>query len=207
MTYEEIKANIRDNLEDTGIKFYTEDDLIVAIEDAESDIAFLSRNLIRKVNVDFRPTPYYNFKELGVLDWLCTIAIFDNVRNRWLLDNLTYRDLDKLRDDWELWVGSPSNWCPVSLDITAIVPYQSNPTGNFTLYYAAAACDSPQDDDSPLIATSFQSMIENHATSSLLEQQEEFTKAGEYFEEFFNAILEYQDRVKNQARRDLLIHI
>lgn len=208
MTYNEIKDHIRANLNDAGVQFWSDTDLNESIEDCEAEISFLARHIIKKQTIDFQPRAHYDFNLLGVADFLCVIAIFNNNTNRWLHDTITLKDLDRIRDDWELWTGTPQYWVPVNWELNVIVPYMPDPTGDFVLYYAAQAAFPLSDPtQTPLIATDQQKLIELYVTGDMLEQAEEYVKAGEYFNLYYPMLMEYSDRVKNQARSDLLLNI
>lgn len=206
-TFTQIKSAVRANLNDGGVAFYSAADLLESIEDAYSDVFFQTRCLIKKVTLPFIDRTAYDFKLLGVEDFMCVIAIFNNNTNRWLLDNLTIRDFDGIRYDWELWQAQPQFWAPLNFDINLIVPYLSTPTGTFDLYYAAKAPDVTDDTQTPLIATDMHKLLEWYGSGDMLESAEEFVKAGEYFEQYNQQVEEYSERVKNQAKRDLLIII
>lgn len=208
MTYAEIKNHIRSNLNDAGVQFWSDVDLNESIEDCEAEISFLARHIIKKQTIAFQARAHYDFRLLGVEDFLCVIAIFNENTNRWLHDTLTVKDLDKVRDDWELWTGTPQYWAPVNFELNVIVPYMPEPTGNLILYYAAKAPEPLTNPaNTPLIATDQQKLIELYVTGDMLEQAEEYVKAGEYFDLYYPMLMEYSDRVKNQARSDLLISI
>lgn len=206
-TLAEIRTDIRENLNDSGVTYYSAVDLVESMEDGYSDVLFQTRCLIKKVTLDFIAGCYYDFKVLGVEDFMCVIAIFNNNTNRWLDDSVSLRQLDNIRNNWEVTEGQPQLWCSVSFEQNVIWPYLSVPTGNFDLYYAAIA---PTIDDftlTPSIASDAQTLIENYSTADLLEQGEEITKANEYFKIYYADLEEYASRVKLLARRDLLIKI
>ncbi len=206
MTFEQIKSSVKSNLDDVGV-FFSEADLTESLEDAHSEILFLSKCRVKKLTLDFIARPYYDFKILGVEDFIACMAVYNNNTNRWLFDDLTVRDFDDIRQDWELWTGTPQNWAPVNLDLVAIVPYMSPAEGNFDLYYVAKAPTLTDTSESPLLATDAQKLLEFYCTADLLEQAEEFTKASTYWKEYFEGLMEYSDRVRNLARRDLLLKI
>lgn len=206
-TFLAIKAAVRANLNDSGVENFSAADLLESIEDAYSDIFFQTRCLIKKVTLNFIDRNYYDFKLLGVEDFMCVIAIYNNNTNRWLFDNVTLRDFDSFRYDWELWQSQPQFWAPVNFDLNVIVPYLASPTGTFDLYYAAKAPDVDDDSVTPLIATDMQKLLEWYATGDMLESSEEFKKAGAYLSQYNEQLEEYSSRVKNLARRDLLITI
>lgn len=206
-TFSDIKVDIRENLNDSGVTYYSAADLIESIEDAYSDVLFHTRCLIKKVTLNFIAGCYYDFKFLGVEDFMCVVAIFNNNTNRWLLDDTTVRSLDTLRDDWELTEGQPQLWCPLSFEQNVIWPYMASPIGNFDLYYAAKAANVDDDMATPLIASDAQALLEYYCTGDMLEQAEEFTKANEYFKQYFDSLEDYTSRVRLLARRDLLLKI
>lgn len=206
-TFSQIKSVVRSNLNDAGVSFYSAADLIDSLQDGYDDVFFNTRCLIKKVTLNFHASPYYDFKLLGVSDFMCVIGIFNNNTNRWLMDDVTVRDLDKFRLNWELWEGEAEQWCPVNFDLNVLIPAHSIPTGNFDLYYAAVAPFIDDDSATPLIATDCQNLLENYVTGDLLEQAEEYIKATKYFELYFQGLENYSSRVKNLARRDLLMRI
>src|SRR6266705_129132 len=205
MTFAQLKTNIRNSLNDNGITFYSADDINDSVDDSYQEIAALTQCIIKKTIVSFQTTPYYDFKVLGINDFLAVTAIFNNNNNRWLRDNITYRDLDLLRSNWETWVCTPSFWLPASYKYTIIVPNYSNISGlqPFDLYYWATA-PAVVDANTPLIANDMQKLIEWYGIADLIEQAEEFTKASIYWQQFFEGIEEYSQRVKNLAKSDLI---
>ncbi len=206
-TFAEIKAAVRANLDDSGVTFYSEADLIESMEDAYAEVLFQTRCLIKSVTLDFIAGCYYDFKLLGVEDFMCVIAIFNNNTNRWLTDDVTVRDLDSYRTDWEICEAQPTLWCPLNIELNVIWPYLSTPTGNFTLYYAAKAPDITDDTVTPSIASDAQCLLEYYVTGDMLEQAEEYVKASGFFEQYNETLDEYYDRVKLLAKRDLLLKI
>lgn len=206
-TFAEIRTDIRENLNDSGVTYYSAADLVESMEDAYSDILFHTRCLIKKVTLDFIAGCYYDFSLLGVEDFMCVIAIFNNNTNRWLDDNVNLRQLDNIRTDWEIAEGQPQLWCPVSFGMNVIWPYIAIPTGNFDLYYAATAPSIGDFTETPSIASDAQGLIEQYSTGDLLEQAEELIKANEYFKGYNTNLESYSSRVKLLARRDLLLKI
>ncbi len=79
---------------------------------------------------------------------MATTAIFDNVTNRWLRDDLSTRDFLKYRQDWELTSASPQFWAPKAPNLIAIFPHYATPIGTFDLYYNAIA-PTVVDSDTP----------------------------------------------------------
>lgn len=48
-TFSEIKDNVRSNLDDAGVTFYSDDALTESLQDGYDDIAVVCQNIIRKV--------------------------------------------------------------------------------------------------------------------------------------------------------------
>ena len=94
----QIKNTVRVNLDDLGVTFFSEDDLNDSLQDAYDDIVCLSRCIVKRVEINWiENLSYYDFAgELGITDYLATVAIFNQVTNRWLRDDLTVRDFDRI---------------------------------------------------------------------------------------------------------------
>jgi hypothetical protein len=206
-TFSDIKSDIRENLNDSGVTYYSAADMTESLEDGYTDVLFRTRCLIKKVTLSFIASPYYDFKLLGVEDFMCVIAIFNNNTNQWLFDDVTVRDLDSIRTDWELAEGQPECWVPLNFELNVIWPYISVPTGDFDLYYAAKAANIDDYTDTPLIASYCQNLLEWYSTGDLLEQAEEYNKASAYFKSYEEDLESYFLRVKQLAKRDILLKI
>lgn len=208
MTFAEIRDDIRSNLDDAGVIHFTSDDVIDSLQDAYDDIAFQSRCIIKSVSLNFLTEPYIDMA-FWVEDFLAATAIFNKNTNRWLLDCLTIRDFDKVRTDWEVWQGTPLFWAHANFHILALVPtYSAVPTQGFDLYYAAKAPTiqtATISTDTPLIDVDMQDLLTNYCTADLLEQDEEYVKAGEFWKLYIDTLEDYTNRVQRRARRDLLV--
>ena len=208
-TFTEIKTNIRTNLADAGITSYAAADLDYSVQDAYDDIAFRTGCIIKKststawtANLN-----YYDFRSTFT-DFMSCLAIFNDSNNRWLEDNVTLRQMRMIRSNWEMWLGQPNWWIPISPKYVAICPKLDSvgSTDKYTLFYAASA-PTVVDGDTPLIVTDMQDLLEFYSTADLLEQFEEFTKASEMWKIYFSRSDEYKERVKNIAKADLLVLI
>lgn len=228
----QIKATIRLNLDDNGVTFYSDDDLNESFQDAYDDIACMSQCVCKNVILQWQPQlSYYDFiTDFGVQDYLATTAIFNYTTNRWLRDDLTIRDFDRIRRDWELWEGTPQFWASSDPRHIAIAPkYQiggrtpgafnpnafsdaffvgtGNSLGNFKLIYWAQAPVLVSNLDTLLTASDVQNLFEFYVTADMLESAEEFSKAGEYWEKYYNSLEEYSGRVKRINKSDLLLRV
>lgn len=220
-TFATIKANIKDNLQDYSV-YFSVNDLTTSVQDAYDEVIALSQCLIKKTTLNFQANLNYydflniiDFPDIYVSDFMTCTAIFNNNTNLWLLDDKVLKDFDLARMDWENWTGQPVWWAPCNdASRIAIIPKLIETVGSFDLYYWAAA-PVVIDTDIPLVPSDFQSLIEIHATASLLEIAHEFVKAKDYLDQFWgiddgernfeSGIYALATRSKNSAKSDLLM--
>ncbi len=211
MLFSAIKTNIGINLNDSSNVNYSTNDLQDSIQDSYNDIVSQTQCIVKKTTLTWQASvSYYDMITL-VSDYLACVAIFNNINKTWLFDDLTLINLDKLRDDWELAIGTPENWISLNFKYVAIFPkYKSIPVlpaiNTFDLYYWATA-PAVVDTQTPLITGDFQHLLEKYSTADLLEQFEEYTKASIFWESYILEIEDYKERVKNLATRDMLFLI
>jgi hypothetical protein len=145
-----------------------------------------------------------------VTDFLGVIAIFNNNTNLWLRDDLSKRDFDRIRIDWELWTGQSQYWTPISLKYIAVAPRLQQGTGTMDLWYWGKAPIWTDADDTvtePLVASDMQSLFEYFSTADLLESAEEPTKASIWWQKYMVNRESYKQRCRDNARPDLLQRI
>lgn len=209
MTRAQIRALVRSNLSDAGITFYDDDAINQSLQDGYNEVAAKCRCIQKSATVNqVAKSPYYDFITLGTADYLGTIAIFNLITKFWLRDDVSLRDFDRIRRDWEMWSGQPQFWAPHSLQYVAVSPNLAATAGEqFTLWYWATAPTFTTDSDVPLIATDMQNLLEYYATADLLEDASEITKASIYWADFEEDKLQYKERCVNLAKADLLLRV
>ncbi|HWY36414.1 MAG TPA: hypothetical protein VNX68_17350 [Nitrosopumilaceae archaeon] len=201
----QIKTRISKNLADAGV-FFSDNALNDSLQDAYNEVASRARCIIKSATLaQLANRPYYDFISLGVTDYLATIGVFNNETQFWLRDDISLRDFDRLRRNWELWTGSPQFWAPHSLRYIAVAPNNAVvTTQTFTLWYWATAPTFTLDTNTPLIATDKQNLLENYACMDLLGDAKEYTKASIYLAQYEEDLEEYKKRCVNLAAADLL---
>lgn len=235
ITRGQVKAQIQTNLTDLNINFYSDEDLNNSIQDGYEDIVTLSQCIQKNITLPWVSNlSYYNFQtRYQITDYLGTIAIFNNVSNLWLRDDLSLKDFDRIRRDWETWIGTVMFWAPSDPSNIAICPkmldsnlsygafdygsfdsgsfYINNSSesnlGSFILYYWATAPILVSDNDVLLMASDQNTTLVQYSTADLLEQAQEFNKANSYWQPYFKNVDEYSDRVKRNCKSDLLLRI
>lgn len=205
MTFADIKADIRINLNDAGVTAYSVADIDDAVQDAYDDIVFHSHCIIKSVNLPWQSnSPYYDFAAISVTDYMGCTAIFNNNNNLWLDDNTTRQQLRNEDPRWEVTLGEPILWLPINFRYIAVYPHGASSVGTFDLKYWAKA-PTVVDADTPLIAADMQDLVTFYATADLLEQWEEYTKARVFWEEYIGDLEDYKERVENIAKAELML--
>jgi hypothetical protein len=200
-----LKANAQTNLDDSAVT-YTTANIDAAAQDAYDDVASQTKSIVKKTTLSWTANlSYYDLATL-VSDYMSCVAIFNNVNNQWLDDDLTLRDLDSLRIDWELATGTPLNWMGLDHKRIAIFPRYTSAAGTFDLYYWGKA-PTIVDANVPLIPTDLQSLITQYITADALEGIEEFSKASVFWDMYFRALSDYKERSENLIKTDLLFRI
>ena len=205
----QIRANVRSNLQDNSITYYDDDTINQSIQDAYNEITTKCFCIIKSATINqVAGQPYYDFVSLGISDYLGTIAIFNISTNFWLRDDISLRDFDRLRRDWEIWTGQPQFWAPHSLKYVAIAPnLAATSSEKFTLWYWAVAPALANDSSTFLIASDKQTMLEWYATADLLEDAQEITKAKPFWMDFEREKQDYHTRCVSLAKADLLLRV
>ena len=208
----QIRGNIQTNVSDVSGVFATNSEVDQYLIEAYTDIVSETRCLPKKVTLNWLPlVNYYAFQtdpNLLVTDYLATIAVFNNVSNLWLRDDLSLRDFDRIRRDWELWSGTPQFWAPHSYQRIAVTPKPSTSmSGSFVLYYWAQAPATIIEADIPLVSSDMQVLLEWYATGECLEAQSEVSKAITWWKQYYEKLEEYKLRTQKVNSSDLLLRI
>ncbi len=209
MTRGGVKPTIIKNLYDGNVVYYDGTDLNNSIQDAYDDVAVNARNIKKKSAglAWVAQLSYYDFVSLGVTDYLGCIAIFNNVTNVYLTDDLTLKDFDRIRVDWENALGTPEWWTPVNFKRIAIFKKYAGSPGTYDLHYWAVAPTLTSDDDVFLIANDMANLIEYYCTADLFEQAQEFTKAQPFWELYYSSLTIYKARCRGLAKSDLILMV
>jgi hypothetical protein len=209
-TFTQIKANIRENLNDANVTFWSADDLDASVQDAYDDVVARTRCITKRVTLSWVANeiyPDFSISPYSVTDFLGVVAIKNNVTNRWLEDNISRKQLDQIREDWELLTGATWLWVPAGDNKrTILFPHYASAAGTFDLVYSATA-PTVVDGQSPLIPADMHRLIEIYATADLLTQAEEFTVAILQLKEYYspeNGIPAYAKRARNISQSDFM---
>jgi hypothetical protein len=161
--------------------YFSTDDFLASLQDGYDEVAAFSGCILKAVNIPYNQyVSYYDMINL-IPDFIGTFAIFNSVTHRWM-SPVSLKKLDRHRTDWETAYGTPEYFSTVSHRYVAI--YRKPGTtgyGDAWVYYIAAAPTLTADSDLIQIPDEFVAVLEDYSIVDLQEQQQEWTKAGNYF--------------------------
>lgn len=186
MTKTEILERVRGNLYDVGMEHWTYADLTSAIQDGYDEIALFTQ-CIEKVDTLtlVGDLSYYKMADY-FSDYYRVVAMWNNDTNRWL-EPVSITELNEWHPHWEILNGQPIFFTPIGLEYVALVRKPATTTGDLLVFYSATA-NTLADATTPTIPTGSHNVLEDYATSILLDQNLEYTKAQRYFDDYENKI-------------------
>lgn len=186
MTRDQITAKVATQLGDNNV-FYEADDLNDSIQDGYAEVAGITGCIFKATTVNIEANlSYYDFGAL-ISDYLAVTAMFNPQTKRWMTP-VSVRQLEDIREDWELATGNSFLFWPVNFRFVAIYPRLTVSSGQLYVYYRAQA-DVLTGSSTPQIPEEHQAVLESYVTGDLLEQAEEFTKAQIEFDNYEKSIL------------------
>lgn len=206
MTRDQIAIKVRQFLNDAGV-FYTGDDINDSMQDGYDEVSAYCGNIEKMVAIDFVPgLVYYDFRAI-IPDFVSLIAIWNRRVKRWMT-SCSGRDLDNLRENWEVAVGEPYLFWPINYRYVAIFPTIAGigePTTNKMYVVYKAAADTLSGDTEPQIPDDLEEDILMHyVTMDMFEQAEEWTKAGEHRKHYIEKIDDLHKRLQHRDGERLL---
>lgn len=196
----EIATKISENLDDLGITFYSKDDLNDSIQDALDEIVVYSECLDREWEIPFEDNlTYYNLHEI-IPDFYRIVRIWYPGISQFFGISSDRNELN-YRLDWELRVANPRDLIIAGPNRIAFWGRHNGTTDKFKVFYKATA-PALNDDMVIPINTNYMHLIENYCTADLLEQNEEFSKAMNYWNVYEPELENYKYKIQLLARSD-----
>lgn len=209
MTRAEVSTKIRNNLNDLGITYYSDTDINNSIQDAYDEIVVYSECIEKWADI---PVNTIGATEAGGNPWIKISNILSdyyrplailNQTTRQFLEPQIDRDVDNYRWDWQLgngavydfiingpqWIGLPNSYTGAN--------YKP-----LRLFYKATAPKMLVDTDYFRILDDYQILIEHYCTADLLEQNQEFMKAQNYWNQYEPLLEEYRSKIQLLSRSD-----
>lgn len=170
-----LATEVRNNLSDQGVTFYTQTDILDSLQDSCNQLVVRSGLIEKTVDINLQANVGYYDLSVLISDFYCVTQIYNNASRQFLSPQII-PDYDAVRDDWETWTGSPRFFTPVDYRRIVVVPQPSTTSGSIKIYYKAIsptltlATDLPFPSDINKVPT-------DYATADLLEQAREYSKA------------------------------
>lgn len=195
MTKEAIMERVRDELGDTGVTYYSTDDLKDSFDDGYEEICVNTGILERMGTL----TPvnnqvYYNLYET-FNDYMRVFAIWNPDINDWM-SHKALNFFDRIRDDWEKASGPSYRFSAIDFQYISVYPHKSTVSGDdWEVFYYAVPPKPLELYETPEIPTQFQVVINYYMLADLLAQSEEYTKASDYTNDYFSKLEELRTYV------------
>lgn len=200
MTRDEISKRIRNNLNDAGITYYSEEDVNDAIQDGYDEVAVYCECIEKNVELPFKnDTTFYDFSEM-IPDYYRVTRIYSGVTSRWLDVNLERENL-AYASDWLTANGSADSFIIKGPKYIGITNKQPQAVGSFKVWYKAQA-DILSNNSVPKINMKFQILLEHYGTADMLEQNQEFSKSQLYWAQYNKMLEDYRQKIQLLAKTD-----
>ena len=174
MNTSEVITRIKAELDDQGI-FYTDQDVIDALQDTYEDLALKTSCIEKVVSIPASTSPYCHIRSL-VPDYYRPLGIFNKGQNEWITPS-HYWQMRNYHSQWELQKGTPCKFAPIGFDYIAFYPhYNAAQSDGFEFYYAAVAPDLTSS-STLLLPPNLREVIVDGAISQLLMQALEINKS------------------------------
>ena len=204
LTRDDTAARVRFNLDDAGITFFSADDINDSIQDGYDEVVAIARTITNSSAITLtNETSYYNLSSL-ISDYIHVVALFNDNTNRWL-DYYAHVLLRELRSDWELAKGESEGFTVWDGRWISVFPRLVTAAGTITVIYKASA-NTLVAATVPSIPFQYERILEKYCTMDLLEQSEEWVKAGLWFKDYFTDLAELKKHMNNRILTDMIAH-
>jgi len=198
MTKIEILDKVRGNLYDTGMVHWEKSDLDDAIQDGYNEIALFTQCIETVDTLSLVGNLTYYKMQDYFSDYYRPIAMWNNQTNKWL-EPISIMELNEWHPRWETLIGEPMFFSPIGLEYVSIVKKPATTAGSLLVFYASTA-NTLADGTTPTIPEGSHNVLEDYATAILLDQNLEYTKAKNYYDDYEQKI---GDIVRNLNKRSM----
>ena len=202
MTRGQAKAKVKINLDSHN--YFSDTDLNDSLQDSYDEVVAATGCIENVFELTTEPNRlYYNLLSL-IPNYFHVVRIFSPTLKSFL-EETDIRRLDRVRKDWELWRDNPCFWFPHSYERIAIVPAASS-AQQLIVFYKSSASQILIDVTNFNIPLEGQYIPENFTTCDLLEQAQEYQKAGHFLKQYQND-LRKQLKLMNRALPDQVVKL
>jgi len=200
MTRKQIADKVRDNLNDLGITYYLIDDINDSIQDGYNEVAVYAECIEKNTSITLAPDTVYYDLSILIPDYYRIMFVYHNKFNFFLTPT---PDREMISGDsyWELANTQERSYTIIGPKYLGISGTSSNPVGSLRIDYKAQA-DILTDNIAPKILPAFQQLLEDYATGDMLDQNQEYTKAGKYWGNYNLKLEEYRRKIQLLSKAD-----
>lgn len=200
-----LQTDVRNNLNDQGVTFYTDVDILDSIQDSCDETVVKSGLIEKFADISFQAnTGYYDLAAL-IPDFYAVTQVYNNLTRQWLTPQ-TLSDYDMIRDDWELWTSSPTFFTPVDYRRIVIVPRPAVAVGSMKVFYKAR-CTTLNASSTLPFPSDVATTIEHYATADLLEQAREYQKASLQWKQAYDDLGKAAKRTNSRSLPALIYRL
>jgi hypothetical protein len=201
MTQAQIAARVEVNLHDSGVSFFTSQDVSDSVQEGYTEVTVLTGCIEKSATFQFPVGTAYVDLYNSVPDFFRCIALYSNAINMWL-EHRAPITFDSNRLDWELASYTPWFYTVLNFQwIAFFTHYATGATASATfelLYRAVGEYLAPT--AVPQIPDQFQNILVFYATAEMLEQYQEFSKAKRYWDDYGELLGLLQKDIKERMQ-------
>jgi hypothetical protein len=211
VTLRDIFIEIQTGLYESGLKWFSQDDIWASLQQAYNKIVALMGAREKATFIPQIGSPYYDLSQIP--DFLFISAIYNPATLLWL-EGVTYR-LMKATYQTYLAIGNAQYYNIMDFKRILIWPFNPSPAGVLFVVYKAAAptvyIPGPEPgsgyydwDHIPLLPYSVaKQLLEYFTVADLLEQAREFNKAKMWWAKLLNPPVKYGTSIWDQALKEI----
>jgi hypothetical protein len=204
MTRGEAKLRVRSNLDDAGITFFSATDLEDALQDAYYFTSCFANTIEKSVDISFTANnPYYTLSSI-IPDLFAVTAVY-LISRKEFLQYKSRAELRAARRDYENWPGTPEFFFIHGPHRIGIFPQPPNVVSqvqtsdkNLKIFYRAYDDSVTSDTFSYRVPAAAAELLEYYATADLLEQAQEWTAAGGWWDKFYDKLTRSKLLIRNR---------
>lgn len=177
----QIRQRVQDNLEDTGVTFFTEETINDTIQKGYTRYSIITGGITFSKYFPNLNQPYWYLRQF-LPNLLYLKGIYYFTVDRWL-EATRLKYIRAIDDKWETRTGTPQYFIPIDFFRMGIYPHSNVASGEHLIYYSGLA-PTLIDSSTPKIPQVASTLLENYTTSKLLLELKEFNKATEYWNSY-----------------------
>lgn len=206
LTKAQVIERVRINLDEIGVAaHFTDASLDDTFLDIYDDVICNTLPFEKSVNVDWVGNKVYYDLYHGITDYMIALAIFDNRNNRWL-ESRSILFFESLNERWEVTRGTPLYFAVVNYQYVVFYNHYATTESNFTLFYKYRPPELASGGDVKITDNS-EELIVDGMTMDLLEQVEEFSKAGIYMRKYYEGLAKQRKLVTGRISPDRMVRL